>query len=502
MKEHEETAFSLPNRQSPVAILLILFRLFRFLFRQFWPVLLVFLIRPKPATLYGLFWIGVLLSIISSVNSILSYFYAVFYVSEGELILEKGWLRRTRLSVPLDRIQTISFQQTFIHRLFNTVSVEIDTAGSKGAEFSLHAIEQTRAHALRDFLLEQKEEGPMGQVEVQEPFEEKVLLQLRIPDLLKIGVSQNHLRTAGILTAIGLGFLDDVESVLGEAAYKDWERTVGSYFEALWWLTLAFVVILLLLSFIGTLITTAIRNYDLRFIQTGQGFHVVAGLFAKREQSASLRKIQFIRWSAHPIQRWLGMFSLRLYQAAGYTLNKQKTIQVPGCYWPQLEVVQGMYFPEANEGQWEWHGPSPHFFARRFLFLGILPAIAGLGLSLLARDYQLLPLFISWAPAAYFWQRKVYRTFHIGLHPEGLQMQEGFFTRNATYFRWNKLQGISLKQSPYQKRHDIANLLLHTASGDITLPYLPLEKARPIRDYALFYVEKDADHFNSSSIIR
>lgn len=490
MPKPEDHVFYRPNRQSPVAILLILSRLFRFLFRQFWPVLLVFFFRPKRAMLYSLIWVAVVLSLVSSINSILAYFYSFFYVSEGELILEKGWLRKTRLSVPLDRIQTISFQQSFVHRLFGVVSVEIDTAGSKGSEFSLQAIEQDRAHALRDFLLSHRgEAASASDAEEMETPPEKVLLQLGISDLFKIGISQNHLRTAGILLALGLGFLDDVESVLGEAVYKDLEKSVGSYFDTLWWLTLAFVTILLILSFLGTMILTAVRNYDLRFVQTGQGFKMVAGLFAKREQSASLRKIQFIRWSSHPIQRWLGMFSLRLYQAAGYNLARQKTIQVPGCYWPQLEVVKDVYFPGALNNGWEWHAPTIHFFKRRFLFLGIIPALAGTALGLITRNYHFLPVFFLWAPVAYYWQRQIYRTFQIGLHPGGLQLQQGFFTRETTYLRWEKIQGISLNQSPYQQKHEIASLELHTASGDISLPYLPLEKARLVRDYVLFRVE-------------
>ena len=490
MERSEELDFFRPNRQSPVAILLILSRLFRFLFRQFWPVLLVFVLRPKRTTLYSLVWVAVILSLVSSVNSILSYFYSFFYVSEGELILEKGWLRRTRLSVPLDRIQTISFQQSFIHRLFKVVSVEIDTAGSKGSEFSLQALSQERAHALRDFLLSRRGEGiQVSEVEEVESKSEKVLLQLGIADLFKIGISQNHFRTAGILLALGLGFLDDLESVLGKNVYKDLEKSVGSFFDTVWLLTLVFVIVLLLISFFGTLVLTAIRNFDLRFIRTGQGFKVESGLFAKREQSASLRKIQFIRWGAHPIQRWLGMYSLRLYQAAGYNLAKQKTIQVPGCYQPQLEAVHTAYFPGSEEGSWEWHSPSVHFFRRRFLFLGILPAIAGFALGLITRNYHFLPVFLAWGPAAYFWQRQIFRTFNIGLHPGGLQLQEGFFTRETTYLRWEKTQGVSIVQSPYQQNHQIATLDLHTASGDISLPYLPLEKARLIRDFVLFKVE-------------
>lgn len=492
MPSPEQADFLRPNRQSPVAIILILLRLFRFLFRQFWPVLLVVVLRPRRTTLYGLVWVGILLSLISSVNSILSYYFSFYYVADGELILERGWLRRTRLSVPLDRIQTISFQQTFIHRLFNVVSVEIDTAGSKGSEFSLQALEEKQAHALRDFLLSQKAatSSPEEEASTEEAPGEKVLLQLGIADLLKIGISQNHFRTAGILTALGLGFLDDLESALGKEAFQGLERSVGSYFEDLWTLTLAFVVILLTLSLTGTMILSVIKDYNLRFLRTVQGFKVEAGLFAKREQSASLRKIQFIRWSAHPVQRWLGMSSLRLYHAAGYALSSQKTMMVPGCYQPQLEVVQNEYFPEANEGAWEWHRPTVHFFRRRLLILGLVPAIAGIALSLLTRNEHMVPLFALWAPAAWFWQRRYYQTFHIGLHPEGLQLQSGFFTRQSTYLRWKKIQAVSVVQSPYKSRKGVADLDLHTASGDITLPFLPLEKARLVRDYVLYCLEK------------
>jgi len=490
MTRPEEYDFFRPNRQSPVAIFLILTRLFRFLFRQFWPVLLVFLFRPKRTTLYGLVWVAVVLSLVSSVNSILSYFYSFFYISEGELILESGWLRRTRLSVPLDRIQNISFQQSFIHRMFNVVGVEIDTAGSKGAEFSLQALDQGRAHALRDLLLSRRGDQAAGEApETARVPSEKLLLQLGIPDLFKIGISQNHLRTAGILLALGLGFLDDLQTVLGDSVYKDMERSVGSYFETIWWLTLAFLVILLMISFVGTLVLTAIKNYDLRFTQTEQGFKVAAGLFAKREQSATLRKIQFIRWSAHPVQRWLGMFSLRLYQAAGLNQVRKGTIQVPGCYWPQLEAVQDAYFPDASTDNWEWHAPTVHFFNRRFLFLGIIPAIGGLAIGLLTRNPQFLPISLLWAPVAYFWQRQIYRTFHIGLHPGGLQLQTGFFTRETTLLRWEKIQGASLSQSPFQRKRQIADLDLHTASGDVNLPCLPLQKASLIRDYVLFRIE-------------
>ena len=63
-----------------------------------------------------------------------------FWVEHDELIFEKGVLNRTRLQVPLDRIQQISTEQGLIQQIFDVRKVSIDTAGSVAVEFSLTAV--------------------------------------------------------------------------------------------------------------------------------------------------------------------------------------------------------------------------------------------------------------------------------------------------------------------------------------------------------------------------
>jgi putative membrane protein len=54
-----------------------------------------------------------------------------------------------------------------------------------------------------------------------------------------------------------------------------------------------------------------------------------------------------------------------------------------------------------------------------------------------------------------------------------------------------KVQAVKLNQSFYQWRKDLATLTLYTASGDIKIPFIPIEKARQLRDYLLYRVETD-----------
>ncbi|WP_424288599.1 PH domain-containing protein [Daejeonella sp.] len=51
------------------------------------------------------------------------------------------------------------------------------------------------------------------------------------------------------------------------------------------------------------------------------------------------------------------------------------------------------------------------------------------------------------------------------------------------------MQSVKISQSPYQQRKFLADLSLHTAGGTITAPYIPLEAARELQNFALFKIE-------------
>ena len=136
--------FEQPTRQSSFAIIFILGRTFRVLFRQLWILILVLLFNPKKQVFnsFTLFVIG--MAGLGSITSIISYFRLYFYIRDDELVLEKGVLRRKKITVPIDRIQSVNFKQGVLHQVLNVVSIEIDTAGSTGNEFSLEALKKRR----------------------------------------------------------------------------------------------------------------------------------------------------------------------------------------------------------------------------------------------------------------------------------------------------------------------------------------------------------------------
>jgi putative membrane protein len=496
--------FPTPTRQSAVAIVFILGNTFRLLLRQLWVFLLVVFFNPKRRTFDGftLFFIGV--AGFGAIMSIINYFNYYFYIEEGELRLEKGVLRKVKVTVPLDRIQTVNFKQNIVHQAFNVVAVEIDTAGSAGDEFSLHAIRKEQADALRDFVenyrrmvaaepvaLGKETQAPVALPAVS-PKQETLLFNLSPLDLLKIGFSQNHLRTAGIIMAFFFGFFDDLEEAFGFDLSKKIEEWLGLALHNATYLYYFLVGIpfFLLASFLVSLVNTVLRFFDLRFFRTERGFKMISGLFTRHEVSANLQKIQYLRWSSSPVKRYFGMYSLRLNQAASTEISAKQAVAVPGCYEPGLEAARQAYFPTESSLVFEEHGVDKRLIRRQFIVWGIFPTAIALQVF---HHWMGSGAFFSllWLPFAWRLCVSYHQRWRWYVSEEGIRTSWGVFNRHTALLQWHKVQAMTIRQGYFMRGSRLANLTLYTAAGALNVPYIPLEKAQSVQDFVLYKVESD-----------
>ncbi len=521
--------FSQPTRQSSIAILFILGNVFRILLRQLWVLVLVVLFNPKKQIFnnFTLFFIG--LAAFGAIMSIINYFNYYFYIKDGELVLEKGVFRKTKINVPLDRVQTVNFKQGILHQAFNVVAVEIDTAGSTGKEFTLQAIRKEKAEALREVIsslqstvvspqlsvrsFEQSEnpeftsgqhsfeqsgnpeftsgpQSPNASSHIPHP-SQTLLFQLSPLDLLKIGVSQNHFRTAGIIMVFFLSFLDDMEEAFDFDLGKKMEELLGLARDAdAQHYLLIGVPFFLIISFLITLVNTSLRYFNLRLWRTESGFKMESGLFTRQEVSAQLRKIQFLRWSSSPLMRWFNMVSVRLQQAASVQVSRKLSVALPGCYEAQVDVLRAAYFPREKEYPIEQHGVNKRIIRRQFMVTGVFPVLV---LLLLTYSWSDGPSWwwLLWLPISGWLSVRHHRTWNWFINDEGMRAEWGVINRKNVLLQWYKVQAVSIRQSYFFRRTKLAHLILHTAAGTVQIPYIPVEKARAIQDFLLYKVEID-----------
>lgn len=491
MSSNRPEWLSHPTRQSPAALLLILSRFVRLMLRQLWPFLLILLLNPKGRSAENFTLIILALGGVSALASMFSYFRFYFLVENGQFILQQGFFRRSVVSIPLDRIQSVTFQQNVLHRLFGVVGVDIDTAGSQGSEASILALSQAKAEELRDYLMQFRQEQAQESEATSSP---QWLLSLQPADLLRIGLGQNHLRTAGILLALAIGFLDDVREALGMKSLpiEEWIQQ-GAGLEFLGW-ALSLGILLLLVAFLGTLILTVVRHYDFRVRETARGFYLSGGLFNRRELSAVKSKIQFMRWQTNPLLQRFHLYAVRLFQAASESVQARTSIQIPGAYPEQLEVLQESYFPGFSQEETTSYPVDKQYFIRRFLWLGLLPGVGLLLGTLVMQSFGTYTwLGIFWIPFSWFWHRHAWRNWSLALSPKGLQVQYGVWTRTGILLEWKHVQSVEINQSPFQQRAQLADITFYTAAGAVSIPYISLNLARPLRNYVLFTVETNQE---------
>lgn len=492
--------FPQPVRQSSAAIIFILGNVFRLLIRQLWVLILVVLFNPKKQIFSGFTFMVLALALFGAVMSVINYFNYFFYIRDGELVMEKGVIRKIKVNVPLDRIQTVNFSQGILHQFFNVVAVDIDTAGSTGKEFSLQAISKEKADALRNYVENVRQLSVPAETDMEETDtsrqatagnEDKLLFHLSMSDLLKIGVSQNHLRTAGIIMAFFFGFADDVEEALDLNLSKKVEEFIGTAQGGdVIYLLLLSIPFFLFISFLITLVRSSLQHFDLKFWRTDRGFKIVSGLFTRQELSANLQKIQFIRWSTSPLMRLFNMMAVRMPQAASVRVGRKLSVGLPGCYEPQLSAVRAAYFPEEKNLPEEEHGVDKRIIRRQFFLQGILPV-----LLLMPMTYSWMGnaiwVWLMWLPPALWLSIKYFQNWRWFVSEEGLRTHSGVVNQTSVLLQWYKVQAVTIRQSIFLRRVGLAHLILSTAAGSIRVPYIPMVKARAVQDFVLFKIETD-----------
>lgn len=488
--------FTTPTRQSLVAILMIVIKTYRILFRTLLPIIVVVFIGGERSGKDYWMWGIIVAVLIGMIYSIINYFRYYFYLDKDELIIESGVIKRTKLNVPFDRIQTINFEQNIVHRIFNVVRLKIDTAGSAKAEFQFQAIDIETANQLRELLLSkrkkatilEKKEDSLQKAET--PIAKyKTIMQLSLGDLIKAGFVENHLRSGGIILAFMWWIwssLDDVKINIEDQVETTLMSTLGTGFK----IALVLGIVFIILSFIVSIVKMVIANYDLKFMRSKNGFKINAGLFTKKDTSALDHKIQVISWGDNPLKKIIGIKDLRLKQASSVVMNKKTSIKVPSCSEEHINLVRDTLYGKGSFDGIDFNSIDKRYFIRNG---GILAVVIITAISVLV--YFQMPLqaviagIIGSALMLTFYL--TYRKKRYGHNNEMIVIRGGAYGDKTEMLPIYKIQSLSKEQTPYQRRNDLANLVIHTAAGKVAIPYIGVQKVEEIMDKFLYLIEVD-----------
>jgi putative membrane protein len=474
--------WSKPQRQPLAGLAIVFLNTFWEVLKRLWPFLLLMLLgNNKEGKVNRYEIIALLFLVFTIISAVLRFIFFKFYIEENKLIIKKGWLKKETKAIPLERIQTVHIEQGPAHQLLNIVKLSIDTAGTQKAEATIDALPKSMAEALRIQLLSEKREEASEEtkVKLREP-----IVRLSGKDLLKLSISANHLEAFFILLSFGYGLyanLKDIDNNLF-SGLQDFLPQRAIY-------PVLFLIISILL--ITILVSTGIiffRFYDFVVFQTSKGFQIKSGLTNVKERLIAFQKIQFVSWKSNPLRKLLGLWMLEYHIAGGDEAKRKLKVQLPVTQERYIALLANGYYSLPLISDQIAVRIHASFITRRLLVLGLLPSVIIIPLlwyvwneyALLFLFYPLLIMIVSWCT-----QKK----FRLWAMDDVLYIKKGIFGEERILMQWHKLQTVQIKQSIFQRRKELATVVIHTAGGIITLPFFTLQAARQVVNFALYKTE-------------
>ena len=484
LKTMKSFDWSRPQRQPAAGLAIAFLNTFWEVAKRLWPLLLLMLFgKEGKVSRYEI--VAIIFLAITILTALMRFLYFRFYLEENKLVIKTGWLNKETKIIPLEKIQTVNIEQGPLHQLLNVVKLSIDTAGSQKAEATIDSIHLSMAEALREKLLSQVASTQSNTKEKKLPLNETII-RLNTKDLLKLSISANHLEAFFILLSFGIGLYDNISNI-NQNLFSGAENYLPNAVAGILFLS----IVILLFTILVSTIRIFLRFYDFKMTRNEKGYQSKSGLTNIRERLVAIQKIQFISWKANWIRRLMNLWMLEYHVAVCDGLKNNLKVQVPVTRKGFLALLTNNYHPLPDTNSITPIRMHPVFIIRRFVFVGLLPALV-LGLIFwwfigyyvfLFLIYSLIILVIAWA---------VQRKFRLWIMEDVLFIKKGLFGEEWIMMFWHKMQNVSVTQSYFQRRSGLANITFSSAGGSIGINYITHADARKLANLALYKTESSS----------
>lgn len=99
------------------------------------------------------FTVLVLLIAYFFLNAVIGFKYRKYAVRENDLVYQQGWLKRTLIIVPFNRIQHIKVEQGWLSKILKLKSISVFTSGVDSGDLSIKGLPEETAEGINDLIL-------------------------------------------------------------------------------------------------------------------------------------------------------------------------------------------------------------------------------------------------------------------------------------------------------------------------------------------------------------
>jgi len=429
------------------------------------------------------------------VYALVRYISLRYVVSEDELIIRQGILRRDERHIPFARIHTIDTSRTLLHRWLGVTDVKIQTASGKEPEAVLQVLSLTTAEQLRRRVVTRRHEVQDGVQEADgdqsaiETTGKNVVAQATIRDLLALGLISNR---GMLVVGAVLGVLWQLDVEPPTDRLQEMVAGIPGLAES-WGLLHTAVLVVLgvgavivavrMLSMLWSVVTL----FDFTVSIQDERVRVRYGLLTQRSLTIPRHRLQLVRTEAGLLHRLFRRVSISARTAGatgGEHEGKSQDWLMPVLHRDAVLPFLANVHPDLRLGEVVWHRAHPRAVARmrvRLLVLLLLPVLA----SALLHPLVLLGSMVGAAVLVMVVPPLEYRHLAYAVTPHAVWVRRGWLRRRLVVVRISKIQALGVSTSPFDRRREMATLHLDAANAGfgawaISLPYLGEELARDL----------------------
>jgi putative membrane protein len=418
------------------------------------------------------------------------WFTTTYRVTEQQVQVRRGLLRRETLTVPRDRVRTVDVTASPLHRVLGLAKVSVGTGRSDRKDSGLHldALTSTEADRLRVELLRRAAPAPAEGAAPAEPAAETVLTQLQ-PAWLRYG----PFTLSGMVTVLVVaGFLSRLvnEAHVELSGFGPFKQLGDQLVRAPLALAvaevvLACVVVVAVASTVGYLV--AFWGFRLTR-QPGGTLHVTRGLLTSRATTIEERRLRGVELSETLLLRAVRgarCIAIATGLRVGRGAERGGSLLLPAA--PHAEAVRVadavVGDPAPVSGPLVAHGGRAR--RRRYTRALLLTALAPAALAALwwRAGWPGWPagLALLLLPLAALVAEDRYRSLGHLLTARHFAVQQGSLVRRRCVLSREGIIGWNLHQSFFQRRAGLVTLVATTAAGKQRYEALDLPAPEAVR---------------------
>ncbi|MEM6856745.1 MAG: PH domain-containing protein [Pseudomonadota bacterium] len=491
----------IPHRTEPIGLLINAVGILRQLI--FPLIVAIFTLRDGPMFQWVFGFGGVAIVGFSLGLAYLRWRRRTFTIGDEDIRVESGIFSRSASSVPYERIQDVSLEQSLLPRLLGLVSVKFETGAGGAEELSLAYLSQGQGELMRRLVRERRDDqeaasAPSGEPTTDYGSEEAAtpLFAMDARRLFTFGVFEFSLAVFAVLGGL-LQYADNVfdfevwDFDFWRALAEErggWLFELGAYSQAVGAAAGLFGVFL-----VGSatgLARTFAREWGFLLERTARGFRRRRGLFTRTDVVMPIHRVQGITIGTRFIRYRFGWHSLKfvsLAQDAGAASH----VVAPFAKLDELDpIVEAAGFHQPKPGA-QWHLATRAY--RNFsilsdmLLFGGAAIVAGVITALNAPEWVPLAIGIPLAIGAVsaFASYISWRFKRHALDDSQIVAVAGVLAPTMRIATRVKLHSVEISQGPFARRFGYATLHLGMAGGEFSVPGIPVERAKEVRDKVL-----------------